>query len=365
MKQRLAVIGASSGQLPLCLKAKEKGIETFCFAWPEGAVCRDFVDHFIPISIMEMDEIVEYCRTAGVDGVVSNASETTAAVTVYVAEKLGKNGTPHDAFTKIQDKSYVRERTNILPEITPVEYKVGSIQDILGAIKRPFVMKPIKGASKLGVNYIEGNQDIPDVPDNLKDAVFMAEEYIHGEEYSVESLSFHGSHHVIQVTEKISSGPPHFVELEHHQPALLSQDILVKIREAVSEILISVGYTDGASHIEIKINGNDIYLVEVNPRGGGDMISNRLIELSTDYDYLGHLIDISLDSYENIKPHNIACSGIYFLTASTSRLLPYFKGRKEDWMVERVWTGKELTQARSNYDHDGYIIYKSDKKIIL
>ena len=26
MKQRLAVIGASSGQLPLCLKAKEKGI---------------------------------------------------------------------------------------------------------------------------------------------------------------------------------------------------------------------------------------------------------------------------------------------------------------------------------------------------
>lgn len=365
MKQRLAVIGASSGQLPLCLKAREKGLETFCFAWPEGAVCRDFVDHFIPISIMKMDEIVEHCRKIGVSGVVSNASETTAAITAYVAEKLGTNGTPYDAFTKIQDKSYIREKTNILPEVIPVEYKVGVIQDILVAIRRPFVMKPIKGASKLGVNFIDDTNDIPTIPASLKDAVFMVEEYIPGKEYSVESLSFHGSHHVIQVTEKISSGPPHFVEMEHHQPALLPQDILIKIYNAVSGILTSVGYTDGASHIEIKINKGDIYLVEVNPRGGGDMISNRLIGLSTDYDYLDHLIDISLDRYEYIPPHNIACSGIYFLSASTSRLLPYFKEQQEDWMVERVWTGGKLTQARSNYDHDGYIIYKSDKKIII
>lgn len=86
MKKRIAIIGASIGQLPLCKKAREMGLETFCFAWSEGAVCQDYVDHFIPISIFEMDGILQYCREKGVDGIVSNASESTALVVSYVAE---------------------------------------------------------------------------------------------------------------------------------------------------------------------------------------------------------------------------------------------------------------------------------------
>ncbi|WP_154648177.1 hypothetical protein [Prevotella amnii] len=46
---KLAVIGASIGQYPLCLKARELGVETFCFAWEKGAICKDIVDHFYPI----------------------------------------------------------------------------------------------------------------------------------------------------------------------------------------------------------------------------------------------------------------------------------------------------------------------------
>ena len=38
IKKKLAIIGASIGQLPLCRKAKELDIETFCFAWGEGAI---------------------------------------------------------------------------------------------------------------------------------------------------------------------------------------------------------------------------------------------------------------------------------------------------------------------------------------
>ena len=73
---RLAIIGASKGQLPICQKAKDLGIETFCFAWDQGAVCKEVVDHFYPISILEKDEIVELCKNLNIDGVVSNASES-------------------------------------------------------------------------------------------------------------------------------------------------------------------------------------------------------------------------------------------------------------------------------------------------
>ena len=366
MNKKLAIIGAATGQLPLCIQAKKMQVETFCFAWPKDAICKDFVDHFIPISIMEMDKIVDYCRENEIDGIVSNASETTAAVVSYVSSQLDKIGTPYETFKLIQNKAYVRNMTNKLIGLSAVNFKVGNLEDIISTFPRPFVMKPVKGAAKIGVNYIdESIQDI-EIPTSLKGMLFMAEEFIEGKEFSVESMSYRGRHQVIQITEKISSGPPHFVELEHHQPAVLKNEAKDKILILIPKILTAVGYTDGASHIEIKVDERDnVYLIEVNPRGGGDEISNTLIGLSTDYNFPEQLIRVSLDEYEFPKIHNVACSGIYYLTSYSSRLIQYFNNKPEIWEVNRERTTPELTVASSNYDRDGYIVYKSSQKIVL
>lgn len=366
MKKKIAIIGASTGQLPLCLKAKEMGLETYCFAWPKGAVCKDYVDHFIPVSIFEMDAIVDYCRKWEIDGVVSNASDAAASVVSYVAEKLGKVGTPYKAFKDIQNKALVREKTNDIPGLNPVGYKLGAWNHIFSSFQRPYVLKPVSGASKKGVNYIDDSVKELSMPDDLKDAVFMAETYVSGKEYSVESMSYHGQHQVIQITEKVSTGAPHFVELEHHQPASLSADVRKKIGEVIPRILSSVGFTNGASHTEIKVNdSSQIYLIEINPRGGGDMISNDLVGLSTDYDYLKQLLLVALDKYVPVDVHDVAFVGIYYLSAYTKRLLPYFEGPWQKWMVKRERTNLVLTNSCGNYDRDGFILYCSTKKIDL
>lgn len=43
-KQKLAVIGASYLQQPLVEKANEMGLEVHCFAWEEGAVCKEIAE---------------------------------------------------------------------------------------------------------------------------------------------------------------------------------------------------------------------------------------------------------------------------------------------------------------------------------
>ena len=364
MNKKIAIIGAAIGQLPLCLKAKEMGLETYCFAWSKGAVCKDYVDHFIPVSIFEMDTIVEYCRKREIDGVVSNASDATALVVSYVAEKLGKVGVPYQAFKNIQSKAYVRERTNSIPGLNPVGYKLGTWEHIFPSFPSPYVLKPITGASKKGVNFIDNSVVRLSIPDDLKDAVFMAETYVSGKEYSVESMSYHNQHQVIQITEKISTGAPHFVELEHHQPAPLSVDVKEKVYKLIPDILSSVGFTNGASHTEIKVDSaGQIHLIEINPRGGGDMISNELISLSTDYDYLKQLLRVVLDEYVSPVVHDVAFAGIYYLSAYTERLLPYFEGPQKEWMVKRERMNQILTKSSGNYDRDGFIIYCSNKKI--
>ncbi|MBD5175835.1 MAG: ATP-grasp domain-containing protein [Bacteroidales bacterium] len=370
MKLKLAIIGASRGQYQLCLRARQLGIETYCFAWPQNAVCKDIVDHFIPISITEKDKIVEYCKAIRVNGVVSNASELTNDVVSYVSEKLGLIGNKYCNLKKIQNKSFVREITSDLEGLKNIESKKGSISELFGSFPRPFVIKPISGGGKKGVNYIDYNTKLSDL-DNLdnfdpeKD-LFLAEEYIGGKEYSIECLSYRNSHQVIQITEKDSSGPPHFVEMAHHQPAIIPESMQRKITSLVPELLKRIGFENGASHIEIKItDADEIYLIEVNPRGGGDNISNVLVSLSTDFDYIKAIIEVALGIYQRPSTiNNSAFCGIYMLNLQSAHLIKYFQD-SYDWMYYKTDLSLPIKEAKSNWDNQQYFIYKSDHKIEL
>ena len=364
---RLAVIGASSGQLPLCLKAKEMSLEVHCFAWPKDAICQDVVDYFYPISIFEKDLIVDKCRELQIDGVVSNASELTAEVVAYVAERLGLCGTPYNVLEKLHDKFFVRqlsERVNGLSK--PRFYKYEGID----RCHYPCVVKPCIGSSKSGVSFA----DSPEVfskaiqyakASGAKDII--VEEYITGKELSVESISYNGEHHILQITEKDSSSAPHFVELGHHQPAEISNTLRIKISSTIPLLLNEIGYTNGASHIEIKYDGEDIYLIEANLRGGGDDISNKLVQMSSGFDYLRCMIEVALGIFN--APQRVsdpAYAGIYYLCKQTEKYLSFFQNAdKNDWFVEGVIKNQVLSESHSNYERDGYVIYKGNRKIIL
>ena len=92
MPRRLAIIGASYLQLPLVLKAREMGLGTLCFAWPEGAVCKEQCDEFVPVSIVEKERIASICAERGIDGVATIASDVAVPTVCHVAQQLGLNG---------------------------------------------------------------------------------------------------------------------------------------------------------------------------------------------------------------------------------------------------------------------------------
>ena len=363
---RLAIIGASKGQLPICQKAKDLGIETFCFAWNQGAICKEVVDHFYPISILEKDKIVELCKNLNIDGVVSNASELTAEVSSYVSEKLGLNGTPYRILEKLHDKFLIRQLSECVEGLSkPHFYKYEGIDLNI----YPCVVKPCEGSAKAGVSFVNNPKDFTTAikyAQDSSDGDILVEEYIHGKELSIECLSYKGTHYVIQITDKDSSSAPHFVELGHHQPAELSSFMRDKIKKVIPLLLSEIGYSNGASHIEVKYQDNKLYLIEINLRGGGDEISNKLVQMSTGIDYLRGMIDVALGGFKQpVQVSEPAYAGIYYVCKQTEHLLPFFKQAKDkDWFVEGRISTDELKESHSNYERDGYLIYKSDHKII-
>lgn len=363
--RKIAIIGASTGQIKICEEANNMGLYTIGFAWKQGAVCKDLFSKFYPISILEKDKILEICKKENVDGVVSNGSDVTAKVCAYIAYNLNLNGNNYLDFEKSQNKYYVRALTNKIKGLVPVKCSlIKNTKDIF----YPSIIKPCVGASKKGVCFISKEEDIETAINYAKNEnnEIMIEEFISGREISVETLSFKGKHVVVQLTDKDVSGAPHFVELGHHEPALVNSELKDKICEVTKNILHKIKYKNGAAHIEMKIDdNNNLYLVEINLRGGGDEISNRLIQLSTGFNYTKAMIEIALGMFKFPKAvRNKKYAGIYYLCAQTKKYLKCFM-KPDRSVIECDFQEKNLTESKTNYDRNGYLIYCGERKLIL
>lgn len=363
-RKKIAIIGASTGQKILYRKAREMGLEVIGFACDRGVLEDGMYDAFYEISVTDTDSIVNVCRAIGVDGVVTNASEFLIPLSSEIAGKLNLPCTQSDTIRRIQDKEYVRQKTGSIEGLSQPRYYLHPNQSIEIF---PCIVKPTKGAAKKGVSFCMDGRDFEEALRYAGDghSHILVEEYIPGREFSVESLSFRGKHQVIQITDKENSGPPHFVELGHHQPSTVDDAVKARIMECIGKILDSVGFTDGASHVEMKYDPDTdrLFLIEINCRGGGDHISDTLVGLSTDCDYSKEIIDIALGEYEFRETHHKAYSGICYLSKQNEGILKYFSTPSPEWIVYSERSNDELSESTSNHDRDGFFIYKSSKPI--
>ena len=365
MKNRkIAIIGTSIGQRELYRKARLLGYYTIGFSWGTTDEMLSLMDKFYQISIIEKDIIVQKCREERVCGVVSNGSDLTSLIASYVAEKLNLTGTPYNTIINIQNKFWVREQTKDLEGLSNINYY---IYNGCQTLSYPFVVKPVNGEGKSGVSYVTNEDSFNAAVDyaSKHNETILIEEYIEGLEISVESISFQGRHKVVQITDKESTGAPHFIEVGHHQPSQLPPSIQEKIRQIVPNILYRVGFKNGATHIELKVNDDKIYLIEINSRGGGGEISNTLVELSTGYDYIAAMIKVATGTFKPQKIVNRHCAGIYFICAQLKERFNFFcQLKNQNWLITKQFDSKlPLTESTGNHDRNGYFIYQSSNRI--
>ena len=192
----------------------------------------------------------------------------------------------------------------------------------------------------------------------------IIEEFVTGREVSVESISYEGKHYILQITDKVTTGAPFFVELEHHQPSSLPEDIKSQIRNIVLHALNALHIKYGASHSELKITEDgDIRVIEIGARMGGDFIGSDLVKLSTGYDFLEGVIKVALGDFEEPKITEHKCSGVYFLCKETEELLPIIEtAGKCPEVVRAEVTDPVLRNIEQSADRSGYLIYKSSSK---
>lgn len=372
MKKKIAIIGGSYLQLPAVLKGKELGYEVHCFAWKDGAVCEEYADFFYPISIKEKEEILKVCQRVGIDGITTISSDLAVLTVNYVASVMGLIGNP-DEYSEMTTNKYLMRNCFSEHKIPSPQYTVvtGNGAYSIRNFSFPLIVKPTDRSGSRGVEKILDPLQLDGAIVRAQKESFLdeaiIEEFVTGREISVEGISYEGHHYILQITDKVTTGAPYFVELAHHQPSALSQDIQDRVKTIVHKALDALHIRYGASHSELKITEDgDIRVIEIGARMGGDFIGSDLVKLSTGYDFLEGVIKIAMGEFSIPEFTERKYSGVYFLCKETEQLKPVIEHYIDyPEIVRAEITDEVLRNVECSGDRSGYLIYQGDKKLML
>ena len=373
MKQKLAIIGASYLQLPLVRKAREMGISTLCFAWEEGAVCKEEADEFIPVSITEKERIAEICREKGVDGVTSIASDVAVPTISHVAASLGLIGNSEKSAQLSTNKFLMRKALAEAGVRCPPFSLVRSVADArtaVGSIPYPVIVKPCDRSGSMGVARVEASSELDAAVERALACSFchqaVLEAFIEdAREISVEGISWEGEHFVLAVTDKVTTGAPHYVELGHHQPSDLPESIVAGAIAQVKRGIRALGIEYGASHPELMVSRDgEVYVTEIGARMGGDFIGSDLVQLSTGYDFLRGVIEVALGQFTPPATSTKKCSGVWFYSPQTPGVKDLILSRHPAIVHSELHPG-ELKELTRSADRAGYFVYQASERFDL
>ena len=366
--KRIAVIGASYLQEPIITKAKEMGIETHVFAWASDDVGEKAADFFYPISIVEKEEIFETCKKIGIDGICSISSDLAVVTVNYVADKLGLVCNSPASTLMTTNKHEMRMAFEKNGDPSPFSMIVSSKKEINNSLSFPVIVKPLDRSGSRGICKVDDADGLDKAISNAIEQGFikkaLVEEYVEGNEYSVECISYNGEHHLLAVTYKYTTGAPGFIETGHLQPSGIDSGKLKEIEKVVFHALDSLEIKYGASHSEIKINENGkIRIIEIGARMGGDFIGSALVELTTGIDFLKAVIQISLGEDPKISQvSSIGAAGVRFIF-SKSDIEMYNKLKKEhpEYLVKEdipITIDGEVKDSSSRF---GYFLFRASR----
>lgn len=374
--KKLLIIGASILQLPAIKKAKELGHYVAVADFNPNAIGIPFADKFYNASTIDIDAICEVAKDFQPDGIMTLATDMPMRSIAAATSLLGLPGISMDTAIKSTDKGEMIKAFKEHGVESPWFYIIengAQLQEVMPQIEYPCILKPTDNAGSRGVMLVNSETELYEAyqysVSQSRGGWVILEEYMTGPEVSVEVMVVDSVPHVLQVTDKLTTGAPYFVEMGHNQPSMLPIEDVERIKDLACRAVKSVGINCGPSHVEIKLTPNGPKMVELGARMGGDCITTHLVPLSTGVDMIKATIDVSLGLTPNITPSLKKGSAIRFLDAPRgviSSIEGIEEARNIDGVQEVSLTkslGDEVTEIHSSLDRCGFVIAQCDSAV--
>ena len=249
--------------------------------------------------------MLEIARKQHVDGVIHPCSEVSMNVMGRINDELGLAGITKEQAIRATNKHLMREAFEKGNAPSPKSILTDSAEDAWEHLQNDFttdgILKPSRNSGSRGIAKVVRDMNKADfinayniALDESRDKSVLIEQFIEGPEFSIEIIVWNGKVNVLTVTDKKTTGAPHFVELGHNQPSCYSKEDVETLQAAAVAGVKALGVNNCACHAEAKLMNGKAYLMEIGARLGGDFISTELTHLSTGIDMVAAAINVAL-----------------------------------------------------------------------
>lgn len=383
-------VGASGNLLPPLLKSLGHSY-TFVTRKPQhyqsslSTEQHPVIRHADTVLVTETNDIpglIEFLRPHRFDGVIT-VCDYYIDVVREVARAYNLPCPFPDAVKNVRQKHLMRQaldRAGLANPSYRLAHSWTEAEESAAAIGYPLVLKPVDLASSAFVSLIQNEKELRDAyealeafplnfRDQARDCTYLLEEYMRGEEVSVESVSCNGEITILGVTDKSITGTPYFIENGHMFPAKLNDDIYAEVTQFVRNALQAVGFDHGIAHTEVKLTAAGPRIVEINPRTAGNYIV-ELIERVTGIDLLHAFVDLSIGRkpFMAATDSGIASAAVMFLVPPRSGVISRIEGieslQSDEYVVRykiENCGGKSVETPIDNACYLGHIITQDTK----
>lgn len=306
---KLMIVGASVLQLPAIIKAKEMGLHVAVVDYNPQAIGIPYADKYYNASTMNEDAVLAAAEDYQPDGIMTLATDMPMLGVSKASDKLHLHSINYETAVKATDKYDMIKAFKEHNVPSPWFFVVDTLDELKAHevdVTFPCIIKPTDNAGSHGVAMV---YDFQELLDNYEYAhqfsrhgKVIIEEYLDGPEVSVEVMVVNGLVNILQITDKITTEAPHFVEMGHTQPSRLSVATQEAIRNVTVAACKAIGIDKGPVHVEMKVTKRGPVMIELGARMGGDNITTHLVPFSTGIDMVGSTIKVALGEQPDIEP---------------------------------------------------------------
>jgi len=371
--KKFLIIGASILQLPAIKKAKEMGFYVGVADYDPEAIGIQYADEYFNVSTIDIDGICRVAEEFRPMGIFTLATDMPMRSIAAACEKMKLPGISLQTAIKATDKGEMIKAfcENGVP--CPWYYVVNDqdgLEEIINKISFPCISKPTDNSGSKGVVLIHSKEELSKAFEYSssmgRNGSVIIEEYMTGSEVSVEIIVLNGKVHVLQVTDKLTTGAPHFVEMGHSQPSALSKEQLADVKDVATRAVKAIGIDNSPAHVEIMVTEKGAKMIELGARMGGDCITTHLVPLSTGIDMVKASIQLSCGEQPDIIPKFSKGSAIRYIEVPNgviTKIDGIDKAKQTTGIVQISFTkamGEKAGDIKSSGDRIGFVIATAD-----
>ncbi|MDX8549482.1 ATP-grasp domain-containing protein [Methanospirillum sp. J.3.6.1-F.2.7.3] len=315
-KNRILILGGGLFQVPIIKLAKKQGFAVIVTDFNTNPPGRQYADFFVQMDIKDKVKNLSVAQKFQVNAVLCDQTDVGVQTAAWISEKLELKGIGFETSKVFTDKYLMRSKLKKSDIPSPEFALVNSLDEAKKFLEKtgyPIVLKPLASQSSRGVFVVSNESELqnkfPLTLHESYDGKLLAEKFIDGIEYTVESYVFNDRIFTLAISDKIHYPDNPCVARRLTYPPELNPSLLKKLVSYNEQVIKELNLPFGITHAEFKISDGNPHLIEIAARGGGTYISSLIIPEVSGFPVNEYLLNILVNKNPGEYPeieHNAA-----------------------------------------------------------